>query len=527
MAPLERPRRGLAVAVFAISSAVAALPSCGAVAAQTPAARPSAASPTTEPAAAPAFAAPAASASGTFSFPGLGPVTVYAPSGPPQQVVLFLSGDGGWNLGVVPMAKRLAAEGALVAGIDVRRLFASLSSAAPCAYPAGTLEELSRAVQLRARLAEYHRPILVGYSSGATLVYAALAQAPAETFRGAISLGFCSDVPLAAPLCRGRGLTSRPLAKGHGRDLDPFAGLGVPWTVLHGDVDQVCGPDAASAFVSQVASGRIVRVPKVGHGFSVTSRWEPQYVDAYRAIAAERGSPAAAAPAGASSATASAGGPAAGVAAGDPALRDLGLVEVAATAPAARPGLGDVFAVILTGDGGWAEIDKELAARLAAAGVPSVGWSSLKYYWTPRTPEAAAADLARTIDHYARRWQRSRVLLVGYSFGADVLPFLANRLPPDARSRVALAGLVGLSPVASFEFHVTGWLGIDRGEHATVPEVRRLAPTPVVCIQGGDERDSACGALGGGTGRVVTLPGGHHFGGDYGRLADALLSAVH
>ena len=475
-----------------------------------------------------ASAAPAPSAADAFSFPGIGSVAVYAPIGPPQQVVLFLSGDGGWNLGVIPMAKRLAAEGALVAGVDIRRFFASLSAAAPCAYPAGTLEELSRAVQLRARLPEYHRPILVGYSSGATLVYAALAQAPVETFRGAISLGFCSDVPLATPLCRGRGLISRPLAEGHGRDLDPFAGLGVPWTVLHGEIDKVCAPDAASAFVSQVASGRIVRVPKVGHGFSVTSRWEPQYVEAYHAIAGEpAGSAAAAAPAGApTAASGPAGAPAAGVAPDDLALRDLGLVEVAATAPATRPGLGEVFAVILTGDGGWAEIDKSIAARLAAAGVPSVGWSSLVYYWTPRTPEAAAADLARAIEHYARRWQRRRVLLVGYSFGADVLPFLANRLPSDARSRVALAGLVGLSPVASFEFHVTGWLGIDRGEHATVPEVKLMAPLPVVCVRGDDERDSACGALGGGTVRVVTLPGGHHFGGDYSRLAEELLSGV-
>ena len=288
----RRARRGgLFVAALATLSSAPAAPASRADVAVSPDAAPAAAS-----------AAAVPSASDTFSFPGLGPVAVYAPIGPPQQVVLFLSGDGGWNLGVIPMAKRLAAEGALVAGVDIRRFFASLSAAAPCAYPAGTLEELSRAVQLRARLPEYHRPILVGYSSGATLVYAALAQAPVETFRGAISLGFCSDVPLATPLCRGRGLISRPLAKGHGRDLDPFAGLGVPWTVLHGEIDQVCAPDAASAFVSQVASGRIVRVPKVGHGFSVTSRWEPQYVEAYHAIAGEpAGSAAAAAPAGAPS----------------------------------------------------------------------------------------------------------------------------------------------------------------------------------------------------------------------------------
>ena len=490
-------------AAGALALALAAFPR-GARGAEPPA--PRAAPPAA--ASAPATSAPAP-AGGTFVFPPLGPVHVYAPAGSPRQVVLFLSGDGGWNRGVVPMAKRLAAEGALVAGADVRRLLFSLRSAAPCPYPAGTLEDLSRAVQLRAGLPEYRRPILVGYSSGATLVYAALAQAPKETFRGAISLGFCSDVALAAPLCRGRGLASHPRAKGPGRDLEPLAGLDVPWVVLHGDVDQVCSADAAERFVAQVPAARVVRLPKVGHGFAVTPRWEPQYVAAYRRLAEESAvaSPSAAAAAG--------GGPTV-----DRTVGDLGLVEVEATA--APPALGDLFAVILTGDGGWAEIDESLAERFAAAGVPSLGWSSLKYYWTPRTPEGAAADLARVIEHGVARFRRGRVLLVGYSFGADALPFLATRLPPATRARVARVGLVGLSPRASFAFHVAGWLGLDRGGHPTVPEVKRLAPIPVACVAGADERDSACGALRGAA-EVVVLPGGHHFGGDYARVARALL----
>jgi type IV secretory pathway VirJ component len=509
-------RRGLALTVARGPAGLAAVAALGLVVA----AQGSTPTPASPPRA-PASTAAADGAKEVFPFPPLGTVHVYAPEGPPAQVVLFLSGDGGWNLGVVPMAERLAAEGALVAGVDVRRLLASLAGASPCAYPAGTLEELARAVELRHRLPEYVRPILVGYSSGATLVYAALAQAPAETFRGAISLGFCAEVSLETPLCRGRGLASRPRARGRGRELDPLAGLNVPWTVLQGDIDQVCAPRPASAFVSETGSARIVRLPKVGHGFSVTSRWETQYVDAYRAIAAE------AAPAGPAGAGPSGHGPdaaIAGVAPADPLLADLGLVEVEARGTPTRPALGDVFALILTGDGGWAEIDKALAARFAASGVPCVGWSSLKYYWRPRTPDAAAADLARTIEHYARRWQRRRVAVVGYSFGADVLPFLVNRLPSATRARVALVGLVGLSPRASFEFHVTGWLGIDRGEHPTAPEAERLAPTPVACVRGEDERDSACRALAGRDVHVVTLPGGHHFDGDYGRVADELLS---
>lgn len=457
---------------------------------------------------APAAAAPAASAGETFTFSPFGTVHVYAPPGPSAQVVLFVSGDGGWNLGVIPMAHRLQAEGALVVGIDIRTFLAGLDRSGPCAYPAGSLEELSRAVQLRHRLPEYRAPILVGYSSGATLVYAALAQAPPETFRGAISLGFCPDVSLRTPLCRGRGLVSHPKAKGTGADLDAFAGMGVPWAVLQGEIDQVCAPAQTARFVAQVGSGRLVSLPKVGHGFSVTPRREPQYLDEYRRIAAE-------------TAPAPPPAPSAGASRGTDDLGGLGLVEVPATGP--DRGL---MAIVLTGDGGWAEIDKKVSARLAEGGVPVVGWSSLKYYWTPRTPGAAAHDLARILERYERAWGKRRVLLVGYSFGADVLPFLVSRLPADLRARVALVGLLGLSEQASFEFHVAGWLGVETGHQPTVPEVARLGTTPVLCLRGEDETDSACRLLHGAAVRTVTLPGGHHFGGDYERIADALLAEL-
>jgi hypothetical protein len=53
----------------------------------------------------------------------------------------------------------------------------------------------------------YHVPVLVGYSSGATVVYAALVQSPPGTFAGALSLGFCPDQDFSgAALCPGAGL---------------------------------------------------------------------------------------------------------------------------------------------------------------------------------------------------------------------------------------------------------------------------------------------------------------------------------
>jgi type IV secretory pathway VirJ component len=446
----------------------------------------------------PAAPAPAAE---SFTFGAAGRVALYAPKGPPASVVLLLSGDGGWNLGVVPMAERLRGLGALVVGIDIRTFLRNLgSSSAHCAYPAGDLEELSRAVQLREKLPAYLPPILVGYSSGATLVYAALAAAPPETFAGAISLGFCPDLEIQKPLCHGRALAARRRQKAAGFDLEADPTLTVPWYVMQGDLDQVCEAAATHAYAARIPTARLVRLPKVGHGFSVPAKWEPQLVDAYRSLAAATKPPAPGA-------------------AEEP--LDLPLVEV----PAAPRPAPDVMAVVVSGDGGWAALDRGLGKAFAARGIPVVGWNSLRYFWSPRTPEAAARDLDRILRHYLATWGKKQVLLVGYSFGANVLPFMASRLPAETRARVAGIGLVGLGTRAAFEFHVTNWLGGGGdGPYRTVSEIDRLKGLPVACVQGADETDSACGSLPAWT-RLIAMPGGHHFGGDYASLGAELLAA--
>jgi type IV secretory pathway VirJ component len=439
----------------------------------------------------------------TMVVAGFGTVTIYAPPGTPTEVVLFISGDGGWNLGVVSMAERLRGMGALVVGIDIRSFFKSLESGKSCPYPAGALEELSRTVQIQRKLASYIRPILVGYSSGATMVYAALAAAPEETFAGGVSLGFCSDIEMHASPCAMRGLQPSKLPKRVGYDLAAFPGLAVPWMVLHGAQDQVCDPDATRAFVARIPMARLFALPKVGHGFGVPANWNAQFVEAFRAVSRAR----------AATATAMAPLP---VGSG---LSGLSLVEVPATGGGDR----ERIAIVLSGDGGWAELDKRVAAGRSALGVPAIGWSSLEYYWTPRTPERAADDLGRIMAHYLPAWGRQKVILVGYSFGADVLPFLVARLPAALRERVERVALLGLSETASFEFHLSSWIG--RGgqtSYRTTAEIARLS-MPVTCVQGEDETDSACRAIKSPNVTVVTIGRGHHFSGLYARLVDAIL----
>lgn len=204
---------------------------------------------------------------------------------------------------------------------------------------------------------------------------------------------------------------------------------------------------------------------------------------------------------------------------GAPGVEDLPLIEVPAR------GEGELMAVVLSGDGGWVGINRVLARALAEQGIPVVGWNSLRYYRRPRTAQEASEDLHRVMETYGAAWGRRRVLLVGYSFGADALPFLVNRLPPDARARVAGIAFVALGRDAAFEFHPADWLGRDTTPFHTVPEVRRLGRLPLLCVYGAGDTETrvACPLLRGTGARIVRLPGGHAFNEKYRRVARFVL----
>ncbi len=429
-------------------------------------------------------------------FGRFGEVTLYAASPHPSRVVLFVSGDGGWNKGVVDMARELASLDALVVGIDITRYLKALQGAKEaCSYPASDFEALSQYLQKKRDFPRYVVPVLAGYSSGATLVYATLAQSPPNTFRGAMSLGFCPDLPLSRPMCRGHGLEWTTGPHGRGYSFLPTRGLEAPWVALQGTIDQVCDPAATRAYVKQVPRGELVMLPKVGHGFAVPRNWMPQFRQAFDRVAAmphanRTGEP-------------------------SPVL-DLPLVEV----PARRDG-SDVLAVIVSGDGGWASIDKQIGETLSDQGIPVLGLDSLQYFWKRRTPDGAARDLERIIRHYLAAWRKKRVLLIGYSRGADVLPFMANRLPVDLLDHVSLIALLGPSRAVDFEFHLTDWVPGAAGRQALpiLPEVEKLRGRRVLCFYGVKEKDSLCRDLGAGLAKGYALPGAHHFGGDYPEIA--------
>jgi type IV secretory pathway VirJ component len=211
---------------------------------------------------------------------GLGEITVYAPQGPARGLALFASGDGNWNLGVWDMAHTASELGYWVAGFSTPAFLRTLEAEdGQCSNASGLLDRIGAKVKTEMKLPPEFRPVLIGYSSGATIMYAALAQAGDTRYGGAMTLGFCPDLIIHRDWCEGAGgLTASKMSKAPYTPIfNTVPVVKSPWIVLQGEIDQVCNPPATEAFVKQVHGGHVVMLPKVGHGYSVPRNWMPQY----------------------------------------------------------------------------------------------------------------------------------------------------------------------------------------------------------------------------------------------------------
>jgi type IV secretory pathway VirJ component len=203
-----------------------------------------------------------------------------------------------------------------------------------------------------------------------------------------------------------------------------------------------------------------------------------------------------------------ASGPTAAADAGQSRLDHLPLTEV----PTGATG-GDTFVVLYSGDSGWAATARGFSAALAEAGQPVVGVDALRYFLRPHAPEAAAADLSDIIDHYAVAWDRPRVILVGYSFGADSLPLIVEQLPPADHADMVFDGL--------------SWINLTLpGARPVAPALLTLGSIPAVCIRAKHDPRAACDRFPPQAITSVHLPGWHRYHGQYQAVAQIILSSA-
>ena len=416
----------------------------------------------------------------TFDGESFGEVRIVAPSNPPARYVTMFSDRDGWSATDDATLDDLARSGALAVGVDTKTYLDNLAAhrhgvrPAECVDVFQDVEDLSRRLQGRHPSPFYNLPIVAGRGQGGALAYVALAQAPVATLSAAAALDPAASVAVTRPLCR---LDAFEL-QADARRLAPVAAPnGELWTAF----------DAASADRKAFAPMRDASAE-----VSAAADKLAALVETYAAQAASVG------------------------------VASLPLVELAADNPS------KLAVVFISGDGGWRDLDKTIGEKLRGLGVDVVGWDALRYFWRRKPADETAADLKSVLDAYRAKWGVEKFALVGFSFGADVLPAVYNRLSERDRERVALISLMGLEPKADWEIRMIGWFGAAPSADATplAPELAKIPGDKVQCFYGVDEKPPGCLDLTDPKMEIVKMPGDHHFDHRYDEIARRIFDAL-
>ncbi len=402
-----------------------------------------------------------------------------------KGIVFLISGGEGWSAREDVQAQAAVDAGAAVVGIDFPSYIKSLAADdGDCAYMVSDVEDLSQQIQRRIDNSNYRHPIVAGLGEGGALALAMVSQSPNATIGEVIAVDPVAGIPLSKELC-----TPAPKQKVGDRTIYGFDGGSLPTAVT---IISTAAADIAGKAHAQ-------RLKQEHPEVQLDDSASPPEAALSQALAV-----------GLSAAS----------------MNDLPL-DLPLTVLEAKPAI-NTMAVIYSGDGGWRDLDSEVGGYLQSQGIPTIGVDSLRYFWSERTPQRTAEDLARIIEHYRHQWNVQNVLLVGYSFGADVLPATYNLLAPSDRERVKQITLLGLSHQVDYEISVTGWLGAEGSGKGGDPvdDIAKIDPKLIQCVYGTDEDDDPCPTLKDRGVEVAPIEGGHHFDENYQALGKRIRDSL-
>lgn len=168
--------------------------------------------------------------------------------------------------------------------------------------------------------------------------------------------------------------------------------------------------------------------------------------------------------------------------------------------------------LLVTGDGGWKNYSVKLADELKVRHTSYMVLNSLKYFWERKTPDEFANELTPVIKAYLEKWNKKELVLMGLSFGADVTPFLYNRMPAELKLRIKQIVLISPASTSDFTIHLSDMMGeAHTYKYDVVKEVEKIKTTKIITFYGDNEKPTFPINHHQDNLQVNFLKGGHHF----------------
>lgn len=201
-----------------------------------------------------------------------------------------------------------------------------------------------------------------------------------------------------------------------------------------------------------------------------------------------------------------------------PLYRDL----ASAAAGPDRPAI-----VMLSGDmGNKVGMTPPVSRRINRRGYAVVTVNSLAYFSPRRTPQEAATLIENAMARAMRLGRTHRVVLIGQSFGADMLHAGLAAMPAAERTPISAVILIVPGHDIIFRASPIELAGLEIPDQLALPTASQLDWAPLTCIWGIKENDSLCPELTLPGVRKIALPGGHKLQSDDAALEAAIYPAI-
>ena len=180
----------------------------------------------------------------------------------------------------------------------------------------------------------------------------------------------------------------------------------------------------------------------------------------------------------------------------------------------------------ISGDGGFNKFSTSFMQTLNKQGYAVIGLNAKDYFWTQKPPKEAASAIEAAINESNKQWKRNNIVLIGYSFGADIAPFMLTNFSSVLASKVSRLILLSPSPKTDFEIHVMQMLGWGKSSGQSVPAEINKISKPVIFIVGDDEKEFPFSQLTIKNKQIIKMPGGHHYDGDVSALSYQIVAQI-
>lgn len=181
--------------------------------------------------------------------------------------------------------------------------------------------------------------------------------------------------------------------------------------------------------------------------------------------------------------------------------------------------------VYISGDGGMNSFTNSLIASLNKKGYAVLALDAKNYFWHKKEPQQFATVMNQAIGAYLKNKKRNSFIVLGYSFGADVTPFLATRLSSALYSKCKYIVMLSPSSNTDFEIKMLGMLGFGGSKGKNVVNELNKVTAPVILFFGKDEDKFPVSEI---TikRQVVVMEGGHHYDDNVDDLAGRIVGKI-